>query len=700
MCKIVSCGSKAQFGIKDGRGCQTSDTIKGLIFGDIKNVKCEYTGGYCAAGAQKDCTWTVPSPQCPIISTTETPTATTDIQCLPETITNILVPYDAKKCKMKGFSCGKQQLSLWIDEKCGCGCIPQKTVATTSTPECVPELSTNILIPYDEQKCKKKRLSCYLLQLSFWTDEKCGCGCIPQVTTECVPELAVERDTIVPYNERKCKITNVRCVVQGLSYWSDTNCGCGCENATGQPNNVPVCVPQNVIFVSSDVESDYCEIAKYANECPPNYKYWSEHNCGCGCQWIGEGKHCMETDMVRPNGWYFGVRSDICIDDINYHGEEIYCINGERIATAYEGTCSSPGSICCQYGPSEIKGTASCMFPKSCIPYKKPECAPDDVIFISAALQSRVCKPQLHPCPNGYKYWSELNCGCGCEWIGAGKDCVIKNNLIPHGSFLDEKKNICINETHYIGVKMECINGEEIVEEYEGNCAVGKYPVCCQVGPAGELGAAECYPKNEQCIPYGFQCANDTKVCANGFIARRSVMNNCEFKCPSVLNICGRGIESYRFVAYADRCEGLKEKGEFNCDQGMVEYIDSCGCGCRPRCMLKFGSYFLDFKENCDGFLMCKDGYKRVDDTCGCYCVYKGNDARVGDGLLDDNIEGNGSLNRLSFSFLTLNVFVSMVVCVVLIGVCLSMHYLCMRCGRSKNYDFVGSNDDVEIMQL
>eukprot|EP01084_Bolivina_argentea_P229653 387559_1 len=420
---------------------------------------------------------------------------------------------------MKEFRCAAQHSSLWSDPKCGCGCIPTEpgtteTPAVTTDLQCVPELSTNTLIPYDEKKCKMKGLSCKMKQLSLWTDTKCGCGCIPQTTT----------------------IT--------------------------------------------------------------------------------------------------------------------------------------------------------------------PKCVPENVIFVSAELENEICVPDLHRCAHGYKYWSEPNCGCGCEWIGAGKDCVIKNNLIPHGSFLDEKKNICINETHYIGVKMECINGEEIVEEYEGNCAVGKYPVCCQVGPAGELGAAECYPKNEQCIPYGFQCANDTKVCANGFIARRSVMNNCEFKCPSVLNICGRGIESYRFVAYADRCEGLKEKGEFNCDQGMVEYIDSCGCGCRPRCMLKFGSYFLDFKENCDGFLMCKDGYKRVDDTCGCYCVYKGNDARVGDGLLDDNIEGNGSLNRLSFSFLTLNVFVSMVVCVVLIGVCLSMHYLCMRCGRSKNYDFVGSNDDVEIMQL
>eukprot|EP01084_Bolivina_argentea_P229655 387561_1 len=124
MCKIVSCGSKAQFGIKDGKGCQLSDTITGLIFGDIKNVECEYTGGYCGGGAQKDCTWTVPSPECPTISTTDTPAATTDIQCVPEFSTNTLVPYDERKCKMKEFRCAAQHSSLWSDPKCGCGCIP------------------------------------------------------------------------------------------------------------------------------------------------------------------------------------------------------------------------------------------------------------------------------------------------------------------------------------------------------------------------------------------------------------------------------------------------------------------------------------------------------------------------------------------------------------------------------------------------
>eukprot|EP01084_Bolivina_argentea_P149041 260446_1 len=64
MCKIVDCGSKAEFGIKDGKGCRKSNTLSGLKMNNIDNIKCMFNEGYCGGGNKEDCTWTIPAPLC------------------------------------------------------------------------------------------------------------------------------------------------------------------------------------------------------------------------------------------------------------------------------------------------------------------------------------------------------------------------------------------------------------------------------------------------------------------------------------------------------------------------------------------------------------------------------------------------------------------------------------------------------------
>eukprot|EP01084_Bolivina_argentea_P088760 160257_1 len=73
MCKTVSCGERASFGVKDGSFCKES-----LAYGMISStmVAC-YTGGTCG-GNEKACRWSIPAPECEETTTTTTTTTTTE----------------------------------------------------------------------------------------------------------------------------------------------------------------------------------------------------------------------------------------------------------------------------------------------------------------------------------------------------------------------------------------------------------------------------------------------------------------------------------------------------------------------------------------------------------------------------------------------------------------------------------------------
>eukprot|EP00486_Rosalina_sp_Unknown_P000464 CAMPEP_0201565118 /NCGR_PEP_ID=MMETSP0190_2-20130828/3964_1 /ASSEMBLY_ACC=CAM_ASM_000263 /TAXON_ID=37353 /ORGANISM="Rosalina sp." /LENGTH=407 /DNA_ID=CAMNT_0047982199 /DNA_START=71 /DNA_END=1295 /DNA_ORIENTATION=+ len=66
MCKIVDCGTVAEFGLKDGRGCSKTQPLLGQTISGIDGISCGYEDyqGYCGGGNNQDCVWIIPTPEC------------------------------------------------------------------------------------------------------------------------------------------------------------------------------------------------------------------------------------------------------------------------------------------------------------------------------------------------------------------------------------------------------------------------------------------------------------------------------------------------------------------------------------------------------------------------------------------------------------------------------------------------------------